>query len=133
MQRILTEGTQIPAPAINFLEPLRTKTGTRAQGSQLRNLLSGAVGVAVKEFESWLIADAKAIGQVIDNVHHDCQAPETLACGEAKQTLQKWSKDMTHPSRHLLDIRRELANVMNLDVVANVCPSFKAFRQALHH
>lgn len=174
VQRILTEGAQIPAAAIDFVEPLRTKTGARAQGSQLlkpstldeilagwllappfivllvdsddqppaeraaileealkRNLLRGAVGVAVKEFESWLIADAQAISQVIGKVENTCQAPENLACSAAKQNLQKWSKDIAQPSRQLVDIRRELANVMSLDVVANICPSFKAFRQAL--
>ncbi|EKV02891.1 hypothetical protein Lepto7375DRAFT_5159 [Leptolyngbya sp. PCC 7375] len=175
VQRILTEDAQIPAPAIDFMEPLRTKTGARARGSQLlkssildeilagwllappliillvdsddqppserasileaaleRNSLAGAVGVAVREFESWLIADAKAIRQVIGSeVRHDFQSPETLACGEAKQNLQKWIQDIAHPSRQLTDIRRELANAMNLDLVAKLCPSFKAFRQAL--
>ncbi|MBT9315697.1 DUF4276 family protein [Leptothoe spongobia] len=174
VQRILTEGAQIPALAIDFVEPLRTKTGARAHGSQLlkpsaldeilagwllalplivllvdsddkppveresilkaaleRNALAGAVGVAVKEFESWLIADAKAINQIIGNVRHDFQTPEKLACGEAKQTLQKWIQDIAHPSRQLMDIRRELATAMDLDVVTNLCPSFKSFRQAL--
>jgi hypothetical protein len=174
VQRILTEGAQIPAPAINFVEPLRTKTGARAQGSQLlkpsildeilagwllapplivllvdsdeqptaeraaileaalaRNSLSGAVGVAVKEFESWLLADARTIGEVIGKVDHDYQIPEALACGEAKQTLQKWIKDIAHPARQLIDIRKELANSMDLNVVSNRCPSFKSFRQAV--
>ena len=54
-----------------------------------RNSLVGAVGVAVKEFESWLIADAQAIGEVIGKVDHKYQNPESLACGEAKQTLQR--------------------------------------------
>lgn len=176
VQRILSEGAQIPAPAIDFVEPYRTgKAGAIAKGSQLlkakildeilvnwrlsqpliillvdsdnqppaeraaileaalkRNSLVGAVGIAVKEFESWLIADAQAIRKIIgNNVHHDFQTPEALACGEAKQQLQKWIQDIAHPSRQLIDIRRELANAMNLDVVANLCPSFKAFRQAL--
>lgn len=175
VQRILTEGAQIPPPAIDFVEPLRTKTGARAQGSQLlkpsildeilagwllappplvvllvdsddqspaeraaileaalvRNSLVGAVGVAVKEFESWLIADAKAIGEVIGKVDHDYQAPESLACDEAKQTLQKWIKDIAHPTRRLIDIRRELATAMNFKVVSDRCPSFKSFQQAL--
>ncbi len=174
VQRILTEGARIPAPAIDFVEPLRTKTGARAHGSQLlkpsvldeilaawllapplivllvdsddqppaeraaileagleRNFLAGAVGVAVKEFESWLIADAKSISQVIGKVGHNYQTPERLACGEAKQTLQTWIQKIAHPARQLIDIRREVATAMNLDVVANLCPSFKAFRQAL--
>lgn len=175
VQRILSEGIQIPAPAIDFVEPYRTqKAGARAKGSQLlkpkildeiliswrlsqpliillvdsddqppaertailknaltRNSLVGATGVAVKEFEAWLIADANALGQVIGKIDHDCQAPEKLACKEAKQNLQKWIQDITYPSRQSIDIRRELAIAMNLDVVANLCPSFNAFRQEL--
>lgn len=175
VQRILTEGAQIPAPAIDFVEPLRTKTGARAQGSQLlkprildeiltgwrllapslivllvdsddqprveraaileaaltRHSLTGAVGIAVKEFEAWLIADANAIGQVIGKVDHDYQTPQALACGEAKQTLQKWIREIAHPSRQLMDIRKEIATLMDLDVVSNRCPSFKSFRQSL--
>lgn len=174
VQRILAKGAQIPAQAIDFVEPLRTKTGARARGSQFlkprildeilagwqltsplivllvdsdgeppaeraaileaaleRNSLAGAVGVAVKEFESWLIADTKAISQVIGKVRHDFQTPETLDCQEAKQNLQQWIQEIAHPSRQLIDIRRELAAVMDLDAVANHCPSFKAFCQAL--
>ncbi|MEM9806767.1 MAG: DUF4276 family protein [Cyanobacteria bacterium P01_D01_bin.56] len=174
VQRILSEGIQIPAPAIDFVEPLRTKTGARPKGSQLlkprildeiliswrlsqpliillvdsddqqpdertailknaltRNSLVGAVGVAVKEFEAWLIADANALGQVIGKVDNACQLPEKLACQEAKQNLQKWTQDIAYSSRTSIDIRRELASAMNLDTVANLCPSFKAFRQEL--
>ncbi|MEM6251921.1 MAG: DUF4276 family protein [Cyanobacteria bacterium P01_D01_bin.156] len=174
VQRILAEGAQIPSAAIDFVEPLRTKTGARARGSQLldnnlldeilagwlltpplivflvdsddqppaerasvlrnaldRNLLTGAVGVAVKEFESWLIADSKAISQVIGKIDHDCQAPEKLACAEAKQKLQQWTQEIAHPSRQSHHIRRELASAMDLDIVSTLCPSFKAFRQEL--
>lgn len=174
VQRVLTEGAQIPPPAINFIEPLRTKTGARAYGSQLlkpgilneilagwlldpplvvllvdsddsppvertvilkealeRNSLRGAVGVAVREFESWLVADSQAINKVVGAGSNSFLNPENLNCGEAKESLQRWIRAIAHPDRKVIDIRREIAVAMNLDTVSSVCPSFRAFRKAL--
>ncbi|MGD1856707.1 MAG: DUF4276 family protein [Leptolyngbyaceae cyanobacterium] len=180
VRRILTEGSKIPAAAIEFKEPLRTayETGARAQGSKLlkpsvlndilspwqlnfqfmppliiflvdsddsppqertsilqqaldKYSLQGAVGVAVKEFEAWLVADSKAINQVIGSVPKNFQSPENLKPGEAKRSLNEWIQSSIYSIRTNNDIRRDLATAMDLDEVANLCPSFKGFRQAL--
>lgn len=180
VRRILTEGSKIPAAAIEFKEPLRTayETGARAQGSKLlkssvlndilspwqlnfqsmpplivflmdsddsppqertsilqqalnKYSLQGAVGVAVKEFEAWLVADSQAINQVIGSVSKSFQHPENLKPGEAKRNLNEWIQSIAHANHKIIDMRRDLATAMDLDLVAELCPSFKRFRQAL--
>lgn len=96
-----------------------------------RNGLEGAVGVAVKEFETWLIADTKAVSTVLGGSNNTSSNPESLPCRKAKQLLAGWSKEIETPHRSPVDIRKELASTMDLESVSNLCPSFKAFRQAL--
>lgn len=177
IQRILSEELQIPAKAIDFLEPLRTNDNNRPYGSKLlnarvldeiligwsirpsdqplvvllvdsdeqppktrcqiledalsRNLLEGAVGVAVKEFETWLVADTQAVAQVVGMAQPNVTRPENLECGEAKTLLNQWIRPAVNPARQPLDIRRELVVSMDLSVVAEVCPSFREFQQQL--
>lgn len=95
------------------------------------NYLKGAVGVAVKEFEAWLLADAAALSAVLGRSKSSPSSPEKLACREAKQLLSKWINEIATEKRNTADIRRELALAADLDVLSNTCPSFKVFQQEL--
>ena len=89
------------------------------------------MGVAVKEFEAWLIADAEALSNVLGRSKNSPESPEKLTCREAKQRLSTWLNEIATEKRNTQDIRRELASTIDLEVLANTCPSFKAFQQEL--
>ncbi|MEM9138170.1 MAG: DUF4276 family protein [Cyanobacteria bacterium P01_F01_bin.42] len=94
-----------------------------------RNDLTGAVGVAVKEFEAWLIADPAALKTVLEASQNSPSKPEDLEPGKAKQLLSSWSGNS--PNRDPLDLRKELVSIMDLDKVSAQCSSFKEFRAEL--
>ena len=101
-----------------------------------RNGLDGAVGVVVKEFESWLIADQAALTTVLGSGHESPASVEALDCRVAKDKLRGWSESQARPGRDAMAIRRELAEAVNLDTLAARCPSYVEFRreiEALKH
>ncbi len=101
-----------------------------------RSGLDGAVGVVVKEFESWLIADQAALTRVLGKGHTSPVAVEDLECRAAKNMLMEWSKSHARPGRDALAIRRELAEAVDLDTLNVRCTSFAVFRreiEALNH
>lgn len=93
-----------------------------------RNELDGAVGVSVKEFEAWLIADDAALRRVFGPRHSVPEDPESLPPGEAKRRLQAWVDAASRPGRGQHELRRELAAALDVDTVAARCPSFADFR-----
>src|SRR5262249_54579948 len=87
------------------------------------------VAVAVQEFETWLIADPTAVRTVLQRATVD-EPPEGRPPGRAKALLSDWSAALrARPSP--AEIRRSLAATLSLDVVAQRCPSFAAFRSEL--
>lgn len=96
-----------------------------------RNGLRGAVGVSVREFESWLVSDAAALRQVLGRPQDVPHAPEELARREAKQLLAEWIAPHVSDARSALQIRREIAAALDLEVAERACPSFRAFLQEL--
>lgn len=169
VQRVINEHKNIPADAIDFKEPLRTKTGAHAYGSALlqprildtvlgawlesplvillvdaddkshssrlkilrdaltRNSMDGAAGVAIREFESWLIADAAALRSVFGSGKDTPVNIESMDRREAKQLLTSWVDAIKSEHRPPHSIRRQLASSLNLDTVSQRCPSFDLF------
>lgn len=172
VRRILSTDRGIPPTAVDFREPLRTRSGARAHGSKLlaprvldevlgawivevplvvllvdgdeqepagrrrllrealdRNGLTGAVGVAIREFESWLIADQEALDAVLGPGRSSPADIEGLDPRVAKERLTSWTS--TVAGRSPLELRQQLATTLDLDQVRDRCPSFAAFREEL--
>ncbi len=174
IRRIVTAERKVPAPALDFREPLRARTGRPLTGSMLlvpanlddvldgwlvdapvfilvvdsddkpahermkvltdalaRNSVSGAAAVAIKEFESWLIADQAALDTILRPGHPSPAAPEDLGLRVAKQQVNSWCQAVANDRRPLLAVRRELAAALDLETVRKKCPSFDAFCKEL--
>lgn len=96
-----------------------------------RNGLDGAIGVVVREFESWLIADQAALTRVLGPGHESPASVEALGCRVAKDKLRGWSESQARPGRDSLDIRRELAEAVDLETLTERCPAYEAFRREI--
>src|SRR5262245_11758833 len=81
-------------------------------------LLPRVIGVAVREFEAWLIADVHAVREVIAPALEVPAAPESLDPGRAKELLQNWiaaagAQQITR--RMQLAARSDLATLSRLE------------------
>ena len=94
-----------------------------------RNGFEGAVGVAVREFESWLLADQAALNHVFGPGKQSPAKIEAMDCRLAKETINSWAAEIAHEGRSALSIRRQLAAAVDLQELGKRCPSFAAFRQ----
>lgn len=87
-----------------------------------------ALGVAVREFEAWLIADSVCVAALAGAL--GVRSPskvEKMANGAAKDWLHSViPKDGTRSS-----VRMELATGLNLQTVRRECPSFERFCASL--
>ena len=86
------------------------------------------VGVAVEEFESWLIGDSAALASVLPAATPPPEI-ESLDPRQAKSLLQQWSA--TQPGKTDREIRLSLANLFDLDTLERRCPSFARFASDL--
>jgi hypothetical protein len=90
------------------------------------------VGVAAQEFESWLLADQRAVQDVLSRHYDALPDLESLPRGEAKRRLQE-QLSLAYPGDP--DARREARNAIvmgfDLDGVAHVCRSFDDLRRQL--
>jgi hypothetical protein len=93
--------------------------------------LPPVVAVAVREFEAWLIADPKAIREVLD-VTETPPSPDSMPPGEAKSTLQNWLArkvsaitDQATRGATITELRASLARQCDLAVLEGLA----AFRQ----
>lgn len=85
-------------------------------------------GVAVREFEAWLLADVATFRAVLDQ-EHTVSSPERLDPGAAKLLLNERC-DASEPDdrkAHRRAARQKLCEHSALDVIARGCPSFAAF------
>ena len=85
------------------------------------------IGVAVQEFEAWLIGDEAAVRQVLSIDLPGQPGPETLPPREAKRRLAEWVSAAQADARK---IRCSLARVADLDALGRL-PSFARFRSQL--
>jgi len=86
------------------------------------------VAVAVREFESWLIADRTILRQVGGEACTPDGPIEALPRRRAKELLAAWCTDRQLESRVA---RMDIASGCDLDEVARQCPSFGEFLKGL--
>jgi hypothetical protein len=87
------------------------------------------IGVAVQEFEAWLIADHAAACQALGAAPTAPRDPERMSRREAKGLLASWMGDRPESSER--GIRMTLANLCDLEVVRRRCAAFDHFLRAL--
>jgi len=87
-------------------------------------LATRVIGVAVEEFESWLIGDPQALFQTVPG---SIPPPdiETLDPREAKRLLQQWIGNQQ--AKTDVQVRLSLANLLSLETLESRCPSFARF------
>lgn len=85
------------------------------------------IGVAVREFEAWLVADGETVHEHLGEVPPP--TPEAWAPREAKA----WIDTRTHPGALGAKQRQQVAAQLDLAVLRSTCPSFKRFEDALAH
>lgn len=83
-------------------------------------------GLAVLEFESWLIADIAAVNSVLGSTQNQTPAPETLRPGQAKELLTRWIAE-SPLAQDTPTVRAQLASSLDFDRVGRVCPAFATF------
>jgi hypothetical protein len=88
--------------------------------------VSKVVGVAVQEFEAWLLADHAAVRQALGAAQALPSDPEGMARREAKALLVALVGDRSERS-----MRLTLASLCDLDVVRRRCPAFDVFMRDL--
>ncbi|MFP2910092.1 DUF4276 family protein [Pyxidicoccus sp. 3LFB2] len=173
VRRCLERCRGLDTSLIQFEEPLRTRRGKLARGSDLhspdtlRTLLFWAdarkqpdlvvvlvdqdgdedrqqalasrvedvpvktvVAVAIQEFEAWLIADPNALKSVFHQPLRMNKPPERLGRREAKDQLNQWSEQHAR-SKEPAELRRQLAEQCDLDIVAQQCSAFSEFLRRL--
>lgn len=87
------------------------------------------VGVAVREFESWLIADPRAVSAASGAVFQQPKSPESQRRREAKELLE--SHLAAHGEAERRAIRCRIADTFDPATVAKTCPAFGKFADAL--
>lgn len=84
------------------------------------------VGVAVQEFEAWLIADHANAASTLGRALNAPPAPEGLERGYAKRHLQSWVDPKEEREQ-----RKALVRAMDLERVERTCRSFASFSRDL--
>ena len=88
------------------------------------------IGVAIQEFEAWLIADIRALKGALNAAPRAPTHLESMKGREAKELFALWLR--THvPDRSEREIRMTLASTCELDEVAKRCSAFDVFRKEL--
>ena len=88
------------------------------------------IGIAIQEFESWLIADYCCVGGILEITLDKPTAPEKMKPRRAKELLSEWiSRSDSNLEQN--EIRRRIAGLCNLTSVARECPAFRTFQTTL--
>lgn len=93
-------------------------------------LVETVIGVAIQEFEAWLIADPAALKTVFRQSLSMNHSPERLGRRDAKEQLRQWSEEHGR-SKDPAELRRQLAEHCDLATVARQCPAFADFMHRL--
>ena len=91
----------------------------------VRDKTPSVIAMAIEEFETWLIADSECVRNVVGSTTALAGAvpePEKLARTEAKNLLGTWLGG-TGTDQRLL-VRRQIANLCDLQLLQTRCPSF---------
>lgn len=104
---------------------------TLVQGHLAAATVPAVVGVAIQEFEAWLIADSGAVSEFLG-----CEPPidpsrlsnpERLSPREAKSILQQWIAGSENAPEEERVTRRRIAGSIDLEVLRSRCKAFADF------
>ncbi|MBK8100647.1 MAG: hypothetical protein IPK26_26460 [Planctomycetes bacterium] len=87
--------------------------------------LPRVIAVAVREFESWRIADSAALAKVLA-ITDTQRSPENMRAGDAKELLARWIATATSSPSDRHGLRLDLARTASLDALAEL-RAFAAF------
>lgn len=87
------------------------------------------LGVAIREFEAWLIADTRTVSDALGSEFPTSADPETMRPGEAKSLFLQAVGDAGQDE---VRVRQVIAANSDLDLVASRCPAFETFRRDLN-
>lgn len=110
--------------------------GKEARFSSVKSYLDSgwsppvAVGVAVREFESWLIEDMQTVREVLGITIDEPPQRESMDPGEAKKMLAGWL-EKSHQADPDRVVRGRIAERLRLEVLAHSSKSFQRFREEL--
>lgn len=123
--------TRVPAvPEEDLTVLLVDQDGDGHRERQLQGLCEShprriAIGVAVPEFEAWLLGDLGAVRAVLGREVEEPPAVETLSPGAAKERFRSLCPATEHRR-----VRLELARTVDLDRLMRL-RAFEAFRKGL--
>ncbi|OFX18709.1 MAG: hypothetical protein A2V77_01155 [Anaeromyxobacter sp. RBG_16_69_14] len=108
----------------------RSRKGTLDAGTAMvpGARLGRVIGVAIEEFEAWLVADDRAVSEGLHATFPTPKAPETMAPQEAKLLL---AEAIALAGADPQVVRRTIAEKCGLDAISARCPSFADFRAEL--
>ena len=89
------------------------------------------VAVAVQEFEAWLVADQRAVHDVLECRYDTPPAPESMGAGEAKALLEQLMSEAGLDVAARAEKRCEIARRSRLAIVSR-CSAFDCLRRDLH-
>jgi uncharacterized protein DUF4276 len=82
------------------------------------------IGLAVNEFEAWLIADHVSVASLLATVPQTPPNPESMAPGAAKALFATWYDLRLARDMSSAEFRASIARSSDLAVIARACPSF---------
>lgn len=93
------------------------------------------IGMAIQEFEAWLIADQKTIVDRLKSNLNQSTDPEKMKRGEAKKLYNKWLNDSDDPEDITTssEIRIHIARNCNLEILKKRCPSIEQFTRDINN
>ncbi len=99
----------------------------------LAGVTSGVVpivrGIAVQEFEAWLVADEVSASRVLGRVLDAVPEPDSMPPGRAKTIWSEWTADASHAER--ASARLRVAAEVDLAILARRSRSFEHFASEL--
>lgn len=95
-------------------------------------VLELVIGVANKEFETWLVADEAAVRECVGEDFSIPGRLERMERRAAKNQLRELIRSSSRSSEESV-VRREIAERLDLDLTARRCPSFRKFRDDLRN
>ena len=117
----------------NLFVILVDQDGKRDRGKQLADWTQTitttpkVIGVAIKEFEAWLIADVKTVRNISGSSIQVDKNPEDLPCRQAKDKLTKCLGSSDNKKQLRINIAREC----NIELLESQCSAFLAFSKDL--
>ncbi len=124
LRRLLTWPNQIRQPDLAIV--IVDSDGEQNRKNLLESYIADlpvrhVIGVAINEFEAWLLADQMAVKEAAGSIPAGCDSPEKLDPGRAKELLRSVSQ------RNERTIRLSIARSCDVNALKQRCRSFEAF------